>query len=184
MAQISCIRGNFDDALDEINKSLNRNGSNMLGLHLKAVILRKLGRTDEALQVIGSTLRDEKFNFGALYEKYLHSGKPADKQAFIEIMRLDSHNYCELALDYLNAGMNRECIDILRTATEVCEQISPMVYYYMGYAGDDSAFAQGAAANPDYCFPESPRSDSLRCKKPLRSTRRMPRLLLSREPLV
>lgn len=68
-------------------------------------------------------------------------------------MRLDSHNYCELALDYLNAGMNRECIDVLETATEVCEQISPMVYYYMGYAGDAGAFEKGAAANPEYCFP-------------------------------
>ena len=153
LAQISCIKGNFEDALDEINKSLNRNASNMLGLHLKAAILRKLGRTDEAVEVIGAALADEKFNFGALYEKYLYSGDVADKQAFIEIMRLDSHNYCELALDYLNAGMNRECIDVLKTATEVCEQISPMVYYYMGYAGDGDAFEKGAAANPDYCFP-------------------------------
>jgi len=153
LAQISCIKGNFEDALDEINKSLNRNASNMLGLHLKAAILRKLGRTDEAAEVIGAALADEKFNFGALYEKYLYSGDVADKQAFIEIMRLDSHNYCELALDYLNAGMNRECIDVLKTATEVCEQISPMVYYYMGYAGDGDAFEKGAAANPDYCFP-------------------------------
>lgn len=153
LAQISCIKGNFGDALGEIDKSLNRNGSNMLGLHLKAAILRKLGRTDEAAEVIGAALADEKFNFGALYEKYLNSGDAADKQAFIGIMRLDSHNYCELALDYLNAGMNRECIDVLKTATEVCEQISPMVYYYMGYAGDAGAFEKGAAANPEYCFP-------------------------------
>ena len=115
--------------------------------------MRKLGRTDEAAEVIGAALADEKFNFGALYEKYLNSGDAADKQAFIGIMRLDSHNYCELALDYLNAGMNRECIDVLETATEVCEQISPMVYYYMGYAGAVGAFEKGAAANPEYCFP-------------------------------
>ena len=153
LAQISCMRGNFDDALDEINKSLNRNGSNMLGLHLKAAILRKLGRMDEAVELIGTTLADEKFNFGALYEKYLHSGDAADREALVGIMRRDSHNYCELALDYLNAGMNRECIDVLRLAVEVCERISPMVYYYMGYAGDESAYEKGAAANPDYCFP-------------------------------
>ena len=28
-----------------------------------------------------------------------------------------------------------------------------MVYYYMGYAGDVSAFERGASANPEYCFP-------------------------------
>lgn len=154
LAQISTMRGNFAEALAEVDKSLNRNATNMLARHLKIALLRKLGRTQEALKWIDCTLDDERFNFGALYERWLLSGSAADREALVSIMRRESHNYEELAVDYLNAGLREECIGVLRLATEVCEHPSPMVYYYLGYAADDvEACRTAAACDPAYCFP-------------------------------
>ena len=74
--------------------------------------------------------------------------------AMVEIMRRDSHNYEELALDYMNAGLMEECIGVLRIAIDVCTHVSPMVYYYIGYAGNDlEAFRTAASCDPSYCFP-------------------------------
>lgn len=161
LAQISSQRGNWTEALYEIDRSLDRNASNMSALHLKTVILRNLGRMDAALVLIGDILARDKFNFGVLYEKYLITLDTKVQEDMVVRMRDDSHNYQELALDYLAAGQYAECIGLLRLASTVCTKVSPMVWYYIGYAsqlagdtaGAAEAFARGAGHDPEYCFP-------------------------------
>lgn len=161
LAQISALRGDWREALSEIDKSLNRNASNMSALHLKVVILRHLGQTDDALGLIEKILQDDHFNFGALYEKFLIGQDASVIREITGRMRGDSHNYEELATDYLAAGQYAECTGVLRLATEVCTKVSPMVWYYMGYAqqlaGDPAtakdAFSRAAAHDPKYNFP-------------------------------
>src|SRR5690606_37487382 len=93
--------------------------------------------------------------------KYILSNDPTVKISFVVLMREDTHNYCELALDYLNSGLYTEVIDVLNLALEVCPQPSAMVYYYLGYAhllrGDQdamrTAFSHGSKHDPQYCFP-------------------------------
>ena len=161
LAQISALHGNWSDALYEIDKSLDRNASNMVALHLKTIVLRKSGQKDAALELIDEILRKDRFNFGALYEKYLLTCNDDIRKALTSIMRNDSHNYEELALDYLAAGQYDDCVGILRLSTDACTKISPMVYYYMGYASrlagntDEAAkaFTKAAEQDPAYCFP-------------------------------
>ena len=161
LAQLSCIRGEFAEALGEIDRSLLRNGSSLLGRHLKTAILRKLGRTDNALAFAEESLAADRFNFGCLYEKHLLTGKDSDLKVFADIMRTDSHNWEEVALDYLNAGLYGEAEQVLGLAAEYCGSVSPLVWYYMGYArklaGKEEAaagaFAKGASQEPGTCFP-------------------------------
>lgn len=164
LAQISVRRGNFKTALSEIGKSLRRNWTNLLGRHLKSVVLRKLGRVDEALAFAEESLSMDRFNFGCLYEKYLLSGLAADLGRFVESMRTDSHNWQELALDYIASGLWDTAVSLLDMALEHCDGVSPMIHYYKGYALDcagrtaeaKAVFALAAAQAPDYCFPNRP----------------------------
>lgn len=161
LAQISCQRGNFREALCEIGKSLLRNGNNLLGRHLKTAVLRKLGCRDEAAAYAAESLEIDKFNFGCLFETYLLSRQEADLEAFAAQMRRDSHNWEEVALDYIDAGFCDEAEQVLLLAQTYCTAVSPLVYYYLGYArklaGKDAAaseaFATGAAKEPGTCFP-------------------------------
>ena len=60
-----------------------------------------------------------------------------------ELMHNNVYNYHELALDYAQARLWEECIDILQLATEP----HPLTYYYIGWAelGQDDAVAANAA---------------------------------------
>ena len=157
-AQISCINNNPEDALYEIDKSLIRNWHNHKGRMLKTVLLRKMGRNDEALSLIADSLKIDLFNFGCRFEKFLLTKNGADLEEMHQLMRGEIHNYEVVALDYIASGMYAEAVQLLREGTKVCPT-TPMTYYYMGWAltlaGKESkaAFEKGALHTPGFCFP-------------------------------
>ena len=67
-AQISTMQNRLADALDEINHSLIRNWHNHKARALKVAILRRMGQSEEALQLIEASLAIDKFNYGWRYE--------------------------------------------------------------------------------------------------------------------
>ncbi|MDE7396540.1 MAG: tetratricopeptide repeat protein, partial [Muribaculum sp.] len=158
-AQISTMRDNLDDALHEADRSLIRNWHNHKARALKATILRKLGRIDEAKALIAESLEIDPFNYGAMFESYLNGD--SDALALMKsLMRRDANNYDEIALDYVAAGCYEEALALWKIAAEE-EAVTPMTWYYSGWAsllaGKNSdasvAFAKGRAADPRYCFP-------------------------------
>ncbi|MDE6340850.1 MAG: DUF5107 domain-containing protein [Muribaculaceae bacterium] len=161
-AQISLAEGRLEDALHEVERSLLRNMTNMKARALKANILRKLGRLDEARKCIGEALADDRFNFGAWFELVLLTGKDDNRERLVSLMRHDSHNYEETALDYIAAGCYDEAIKLL----EIPQSLgfaSPMVSYYKGYAlyclgdmtGAEEEYRKAAEASPKLCFPNT-----------------------------
>ena len=158
-AQISLMQGRLEDALDEIDRSLIRNWHHHKARALKAAILRKMGRKEDALRLIEDSLDIDKFNFGCRYEKYLLTGDVADLQVLKELMRGEAHNYDEIALDYCGAGCWTEAASLWNIASSE-NVVTPMTYYYWGWCleeggleGADAIFAKAVAACPDYCFP-------------------------------
>ena len=160
-ACISTSEGRYDDALDELNRSLVFNSCNHKARALKATVLRKMGQEDEAQTWIQESLKLDRFNYGCLYEAH-------QLDHLKELMHDNVYNYHELALDYAQAGLWKECADILRLchteSTESTEKAAlehPLTYYYMGYAkamqgkADEAKawFEKAEVAKPDYCFP-------------------------------
>ncbi|WP_243347844.1 DUF5107 domain-containing protein [Parabacteroides sp. FAFU027] len=160
LAQISVIDGRFDDALYEVDKSLIRNWHNHRARHLKAAILRHLGKENEALALIDDSLKIDHFNFGCLFEKYLITQNVSVEAQLLTLMRTESHNYEEIALDYINAGLYDEAVAILQLCIDKA-QPSPMAFYYLGWAlslADKTAeakavFEVASEQKPDCCFP-------------------------------
>ena len=72
-------------------------------------------------------------------------------------MRTESHNFKELAQEYIEAGLYEDAICILRA----CPQKDPICWYTLGYVykqlkeGEKAkeAFENGEKSCPDYCFP-------------------------------
>ena len=158
-AQISLMYNRLDDALDEIDRSLIRNWHNHKARALKATLLRKEGRNDEALKLIEESLGIDRFNYGCLFEKYLITGDNDTLQLLKTMMRRCANNYDEIALDYCAAGCTCEALKLWNIAIEE-GALTPMTYYYMGWcnaATDAEAakemFAKAEAYPSDYCFP-------------------------------
>jgi tetratricopeptide (TPR) repeat protein len=110
LAQIDCIHQRWEDALDRVERSLIKNGHNHKARQLKASILRKLGRKEEALQWIEDSLKIDKFNVGCLREKALLTGETlADLEKTYSLqLRQSEQDDLEYALDYAAAGLQEE----------------------------------------------------------------------------
>lgn len=165
LAQLSAAREDWEEALYEIDKSLLRNWHNLRGRHLKATILRHLGRKEETLDFIEQSLRIEPFNFGCRFEKYLVTGNPSDLQTLTSAMRSEAHNYEELALDYASAGCWNEALAVVDTAIGQSVSGQTMLHYYkcwflirLGRKEDEvkAAINEAEKQAPDYCFPNTP----------------------------
>lgn len=153
LARLACLDGDFEQALELVDRSLSRNIHHHKARHLKIAILRKLGQEEQALAEIETALSHDAIEFGALREKLLITGQ----SEFASLIRGYVHNYIEIALDYTEAGFFEEAVALLAEAP----QDYPMVNYYAGWielerGNQDAAgqaFKKASAASPDYCFP-------------------------------
>lgn len=157
-AQISSVNEKYADALLEIDKSLIRNWHNHKGRALKAAILRKLGKNEEALSWIEDSLKIDLFNFGCLFEKYLQTGNQEDLSSLHKLTHNEIHNYEIVALDYIQAGFYDEAVAVLEEGAKVCST-TPMTWYYMAWAlsksgkNNQTILLKAATHAPEYCFP-------------------------------
>lgn len=165
LSKIAAIKKDFRNALYLIEKSIDRNYRSHNARHLKAALLRKTGRGEEALRLISDSLRIDPFNYGCLFEKYLVVSQDEQKAKTLEnlraLMRNSLNNYLEYAIDYLQSGMYEEAIALLMVYEEKNHDASPLLFYYLGWLHLQSGnselsqnyFKKASIASPDYCFP-------------------------------
>ncbi len=150
--QLACIaagRGSYEEALNFIEKSLVRGLHNLKARVLKTALLRITGRSGEAIAFANETKKIDALDHGCRYELYRLTGNNLDEMQ--SVMRSDNHNYVELALSYIAAGLYSEADSVLSLAPDSDE---PMVHYYR-YActGDASELTKAENGSPLYCFP-------------------------------
>ena len=167
LARIAAKKQNWDEALELIDSSLIRNWHNHKARQLKVSILRKLGKTVAAEELIEESLVLDRFNFGVLFERYLLTPdrvrNPVRGEELKTLLRANIHTYIEFALDFALAGLFDEAIELINIG--ILEQkdqpVYPMAFYYKSWFedqnGDQTAsgktLQQAAIACPDYCFP-------------------------------
>ncbi len=155
-AQISAMQLRDEDALHEVDRSLLRNWVNPKARTLKAFILARMGRKDEAIRLCDESMEIDKFNYGCLWAKYLIAGDKATLDLLTELMHDNAHNYDELALDLAAAGLRDAAGHLWQLAIDR-GATTPMTYYYLGWCiNREEAFTKGAEASPDFVFPNRP----------------------------
>ena len=156
-ACISMEQERWDDALDELERSLISNSHNHQARALKAVVLRKLGRKEEALAWIQESYQIDHFNYVCMVEEYLLTDSRKPLEQMIELMHDNVYNYHEVALDYIHAGQMTEATLVLQTAIDQGIEESPLTYYYMAYCRKPEQaleyLKKAETTSPDYCFP-------------------------------
>lgn len=161
LAQIDSIKGEWNEALERVDSCLIRNWHNHKARQLKTSILRKLGRTSEALIFADESIKIDSFNMGCRFEKYLLTKNITDLNEMNTLMRKWSHGYIEYALDFSAAGLYDEAYHLLIECTKDVDFIYPMVYYTLGYfesmKGDKNKavewYKKASNLSSEKCFP-------------------------------
>lgn len=175
LAEIACLRRDWSNAREHLERSLRRDADHLRARSLLALVLRQLNCTDEANALLEQNLALDPLD--ARSRHLLGWAVPGDTQ-----VRLD------LALDYAKAGFFAEALEALNQApgpqssgtrerfvlsrasvpseadeenTPPADGTAPLVSYYRAWLCEragrpvDAARhrADAAKAAPDYCFP-------------------------------
>lgn len=162
LAAIAARDGQYETALEHIERSLVKNSHNIKARGLKAWLLRKLGKTKAAARMREDNLCLDPFDFVSGFEAVLETDDEQEKKeklaAWNKLMRNFQENYLMTAKDYAQWGAYEEARQVLGQ----CTKAYPMLYYYaayyeneMGKAAEevDRLLEKAEQCAPDYCFP-------------------------------
>lgn len=167
VAQIDIKNKDYEAALEHINWSLDRNARNGKAYAVKVHALRKLQKTDEAIETANYALKRDGFNLSVLFELckcYQDLGDLTEAQSVSaklkQLSRSKVSTLIEYAIEFADIGLYTDAIELLSIA-EGSHPDDPMLNYYLGYyhncLGDkdtaDKYLQKAMHANPDRCFP-------------------------------
>lgn len=155
LAEIDCRRADWPAALDQLDRALRLDTDNLRARNLRVMVLRELGRRDEADAFLGKTRAlDPLDNWARLL-----AGRP---------LKDDAQSRLDLAHDLARAGFLSTAIGLLEAAPHPRSGLpdqswgtTPLLAYTLGWmhhlAGDKdraaTLYRQGAEAPADHCFP-------------------------------
>jgi tetratricopeptide (TPR) repeat protein len=164
LSGISCLKGDFQKALVQINESLSTNAINNSAITLKSTIQRRLGDSKGAMASIADIVKSDPLDFRAANENYLlakNSDTPQDAEKLLaelnRKMRDFDQNYLELAAGYMKDGFFSEAEEILKRYKGKNQEI----IYYLAYIQDNKGdkaeaekyFKDASDQSVDYGFP-------------------------------
>ncbi|MBQ7679092.1 MAG: DUF5107 domain-containing protein, partial [Butyrivibrio sp.] len=160
LAAIAAARGAYEEALAFVERGLVKNAHNVKARGLKAGILLRLGRREEAQAQIVDNLALDAFDWVSRFwqaESSTGAARESHLMACRLLMARPSEAVLLIASDLAEAGFYEEAI----RALSLCEEARPMLHYYRGYflskLGRESealdAFREAAACDPTCTFP-------------------------------
>jgi tetratricopeptide (TPR) repeat protein len=170
LAELACMKGNAEQALEFLDRSLSADTRNTKALNLKSAVLRQLRRFGEAEKSAFAASALDPVDLWAKREYYLAKGGEVAKGNPRPAIRITSNLFedvqpcLEIAVDFANAGLWAEGVSVLTELVEASRirgHVHPMVYYYRGYLADRQGklgnafddYRVARQANPNYCFP-------------------------------
>lgn len=158
LAAIEAGRENWESALELADKGLIKNIHNVKARGLKAVILRKLGRTEEAKAWIEESLQIDPFDYLSMFElAALSENAQQVLDNMNDLMRNFHENYLQTARDYAEAKCYEEAVEILNQCTEKWPMLSYYKAYYLHKLGRQEEcqkeYQTADQCCPLYCFP-------------------------------
>lgn len=163
LAELDCRRQRWTFALEHLDLSLRRDSDNLWARDLKVVVLRRLGRNNEARTLLRQTRALDPLDWCA-------------RCLAGEAIRCDAQAALDIAHDFARAGLYQEAIDLLsslaekagpgegKSAMALPDQSwgsAPLVAYTLGWLQEKAGrqiqalkqYRQASLISPDYCFP-------------------------------
>jgi tetratricopeptide (TPR) repeat protein len=142
LAEIDVRNGRLAAAMEHLDRSLRGDADNQNARNLRAVVLRKLGRDEEAETQLDAVLKLDALD---IWSRFLKTGIPP----------FDAGQRLDLAYDCIRAGLLDDAERVLDDATGAMELYT---LAFVAAARNDTPsicdlFAQAAKASPTYVFP-------------------------------
>jgi tetratricopeptide (TPR) repeat protein len=171
LAEIGLLRQTYPQALASVDLALAAAGRNPKAWNLKATILRKLGRAEDAEQMAAAALAIDPLNVRAASEQVLAQRQRGDPgwrenvRRLRQLMGRKPEAFLENAVELANAGQWPEVVEIMRDqvrgasagrATIVATEPYLLARALEGEGQADEArrqFDAAAQTSPDFCFP-------------------------------
>lgn len=164
LAELASRRGDFAEALEHLDKSLDAGALNVRALALKAALLRHSGRRDEALALLKvAAQKTDPLDVCLMTERW-RAGAEKVGGELASTLREHPATGLETATDYGNAGLWADGLAVLTLLTDVAKdesKVPPLAYYYLGHFAERLGQAKRAATfrqkakqmSPEYSFP-------------------------------
>lgn len=157
LACIEAGRGNYEEAMQMVDKGLVKNSHNVKARGLRAYLFRKMGKTEQAAREIEENLAVDPFDYVSRMERSYVDGRQKESllKEFNTLARNFHENYLMTARDYAEFGAYEEAVAVLSQ----CDEAWPMLFYYKAYylgkMGKDTSYTllQASQCSTDYCFP-------------------------------
>lgn len=148
-------------ALAHLEEALRSDPQNLKARDLKAAMLRRLGRKDEARALVAETLRLDALDFFAMAERMLLEDSAKARREVMTKLDGDVQTALDVAFDYAHAGLFDDALRWLKAAAEDTRTDYPMVFYTLAWLAENSGpsrdatafWKRAAKASPLYCFP-------------------------------
>lgn len=149
LAEISCARGDWMTALDELDRSLRHDTDNLGARNLRVLVLRRLGRNVEGSAMLAATRSLDPLDW---WSRWLDG----------ESLACDTQTRFDISLDLVRAGLFSEALGLLEDGVaDPGSGTAPMLGYYRGWLlglmGRDGPalreFRDAARERSEYCFP-------------------------------
>ena len=161
LSYLAMKRKDWKEAESLITKCTDSYPPDENAINVKAVIERKLGNMQEALNILNEQIELDPLNHLARFEKYLITDDDSDGDEFVSLIRqeLSHETYIEMAVQYYEWNMEEEALYVLDFAPE-----HPMVEVWQAWLLDRAGYdllaeaklMQAADASPDLVFPFRP----------------------------
>jgi tetratricopeptide (TPR) repeat protein len=168
LAELATLRGDFQAALDLVDRSLEVNSLDSRALNHKAAVLRHLGQSPAALRTLDRcTTASDPLDVRATAERWLTTRSDEDARAMTAAMLAHPATAIETAAEYQSAGLWQDGLDVLAQLIADAgdaSRVSPLTYYQLAFFAEKLgmkdparlARAAGRYGSPDYVFPFQP----------------------------
>ena len=161
LASISAARAELSIALELVEKSLLTNVENLKARALRASLLRRMGRTEEAQTAIRDSLAIDRLDFRMMAERFLLTGKEQDRDAFLAALDGDIQTLLDVSFDLAWGGFQQDAFVLLQACNTNGPWNHPMIWYTLSWLAaalnkKSAAFeylASAEKASSRYCFP-------------------------------
>ena len=130
IAGLKIQKGDLAAAVQYANKALDFNRYNIMAYEILVTAYRKLNNPGESESALNVLLEIDPLNHYARFEHYLLNPTDDNLKSFKDLIRneLPHETYLELAVEYVNLGLEDEAIKVLEQSPSY-----PTVYYWLAY---------------------------------------------------